>query len=74
MSTRATLAHHDEDCLHVHLYHEMHDDCIHLDIQDSDSNSYINIIIPKNMARNLGRFIAKQPDELIESTMNVYCK
>lgn len=32
---------------HVHLYHEMHDDLYHLELEDETNNSGINIVIPE---------------------------
>ena len=52
MSTRTTKASTDAQGLHVHLYHEMHDDCIHFTLS-GPSYSAIDIIIPSWMVPGL---------------------
>lgn len=57
MSTRSSIAYKNVGDINVHLYDEMHDDCVHLELtQKVDvrgelvvNNSFINIVIPKYM-------------------------
>lgn len=60
MSTRSTLACIISEQAHFCLYHEMHDDCIHLEITDtSGSYSSLNIIMPKWMADSLANIFKR---------------
>lgn len=56
MSTRATIAYADRDDLRVHLYREMHDDCVHLELAGA-SHSEINVVIPDWMVVPLAKVI-----------------
>ncbi len=57
MSTRATIASADHDGLHVHLYHELHDNCVHLTLS-GDCYSAVDIVIPPWMVDKLGHILS----------------
>ena len=58
MSTRSTKGWAQSVDVTVHLYHEMHDDCFHLELTDTaGSYSFINVVIPTWMADDLSKII-----------------
>jgi hypothetical protein len=59
MSTKCTIAHATKETLHAHLYHEMHDECVHL-VLSGPSYSAIDIVIPSWMIPGLAQMI--EPD------------
>lgn len=60
MSTRSTVASCTEGRTNLHLYHEMHDDLIHLEISDEQgSYAYINIVIPQLHVAGLAQVIKR---------------
>jgi hypothetical protein len=53
MSTRSTKILLESETLSVHIYHEMHDDEIHLNIDQNGSYSGIDIVLPRAWADDL---------------------
>lgn len=52
MSTRGSVVVRDTKELHLHLYHEMHDDCYHL-VLSGNCNSAVDVVIPDWMVPEL---------------------
>ena len=60
MSTRTTKALIEKDDLSIYLYHEMHDELWHLELEwENGLNSYVNVPIPKDMGKILARVLDK---------------
>ena len=59
MSTRTTKAIADAQGVHVHLYEEMHDECIHLTVSGA-SYSAIDIVVPDWMVPGLIEILGRR--------------
>ena len=55
MSTKSSYFFFEDNQTHdsVHLYHEMHDDCVHLHIAPGVRNTEANIPLPEELAKIL---------------------
>jgi hypothetical protein len=63
MSTRSTLAMASEGQTIVHLYHEMHDDEVHLEIELEPTYICLNLVIPKPLVAGVTAILRRAEDE-----------
>lgn len=59
MSTRSTLALATEGQTIVHLYHEMHDDEVHLEILLDPTHIRLNLVIPKPLVADVATILKR---------------
>jgi len=70
VSTRSSLAYVTEGPVTVHLFHEGHDDEVHLEIRHGKSNALINVVVPKVLVDGVSAMLLRlehqgTPDRIV---------
>jgi hypothetical protein len=63
MSTRSTLAHVVQDRTFLHLYHEMHDESVHLDIGLENTYVVLNLVIPTCLVDGVTKILQRAGED-----------
>ena len=64
MSTRTSLIYYNSKTIgdhdvYVHIYHEMHDNLIHCEIECSTCNSHIDFVVPHHLLLPLAKLLVE---------------
>ena len=61
MSTRTSKILIEDGNIQIHIYHEMHDDCIHLELcrlhEGKETNESVNLVLSPSIAKDLIRIL-----------------